>query len=262
MTIWFIETCMLADERTQEFRDACNAADVGIQTIFDVDQPNESKRKPPEPDASVIAYGSKSILAFAKARRWRPGVWTGSAFDYDRAHAGLGEIFLNASAVATTLTQADTAARTKAWPTIFIRPSNDDKAFAGQVIATEGLAEWRERNTANGYLSDPNLDVIIAPPQSLRREWRLIVAGGEIVAASLYREAGEKAVSEGCPEPVSHFAKQAHARYEPAPVFVMDVAELADSSLAIVELNAFNSADLYACNIANVVSRVTAVARH
>jgi hypothetical protein len=259
---WFIETCVLSDDRVEAFRKACGDADVELQTVFDVDQPNEFKRKPPTRGAAAIAYGSKSVLAFAQANAWRPGVWTGDAFDYGRAHAALGDLFLNANAALTALSGAEHVAATKGWSEVFIRPANDDKAFAGQIIATAEIAAWRARNTASGYLNDPQLEVVIAPPQALQREWRLIIAGGKAVAASLYREAGEKALAEGCPEPVSHFAKQAHARYEPAPVFVMDVAELADSSLAVVELNAFNSADLYACNIADVVSHVTAIARH
>lgn len=262
MVTWFIETCVLTDERVQEFRDACSAAGTTLQTIFDVDQPHDLRRKPPEPNAPVVAYGSKSVLGFAQARHWRPGVWTGHAFDYARVQAALGDLFLNAAAVAASLSEAEKIARAHRWDTVFIRPSNDDKAFAGIVIATSELATWRDRNTANGYLSDPNLEVILAPPRELSQEWRLILAGGDIAGASLYRKAGEKALSEGCPEPVSHFAKVARARYEPALVFVMDVAELADGSLVVVELNAFNSADLYACNIADVVSRVAAVAHH
>lgn len=262
MLTWFIETCVLTDERVAAFRDACAAADVGCQTIFDADQPTESKRKPPQTGASVIAYGSKSVLGFAQERQWRPGVWTSAAFDYARVHAALGELFLNAEAVTTTLSQAEHAARAKGWQTVFIRPSNDDKAFAGQLIAVDDMAPWLQRNTESGYLSDADLEVVAAPPQILGHEWRLIFAGGDLAGASLYREPGGKAQIEGCPARVSHFAKAAHARYEPAPVFVMDVAERADGSLAVVELNAFNSADLYACNIADVVSRVTAVARH
>jgi hypothetical protein len=224
-----------------------------------VDQIDRPSQTPPL-SANVVAYGSKSVLGFAAKRQWRPGVWSGEAFDYVNVQRALRDAFLNADAEFVALAEAEQAASARGWTHVFIRPSNDDKAFAGLAIGVADLPAWRERQLGTGYLNDASLEVAVAAPKALLREWRLVVVDRSVVAASQYRAGVDRAVVPGCPRAISVFAESASARYEPARVFVMDVAEIEGGALAVVELNAFNSADLYGCNISDVVNRVTEAA--
>jgi hypothetical protein len=65
--------------------------------------------------------------------------------------------------------------------------------------------------------------------------------------------------SPGVPASVEDAARAAHARYAPAPVYVVDIAEH-QGDFRVVELNTFNSADLYACEVERVIDDVTRIA--
>jgi hypothetical protein len=259
MATWFIETCVLSDERLAEFRAACAVHELTCATTLDADHPEPRRQRPPE-GADVIAYGSKSVIAYAAERNWKPGAWAGDAFDYPKVHAGLRDHFLNADAMFTTLASAEEDAAAQGLDSFFIRPVDDNKAFVGMASSIAELPAWRARMIETGYLASAEIGVVLAPLQPLTKEWRLILVADEVVAASLYREAGGASLREGAPPEAVTLARSAAERYRPAPAFVLDVAETVEGRFAVVELNCINSADLYACNIADVVAAVSKAA--
>ena len=176
---WFIETCVLADERVAAFREACAAQGVPLALTIDVDQPPEPRKTRPAEGASVVAYGSKSVIGYAHQRQWKPGVWSGSAFDYVAVQRGLGDQFLNADAVLTSLAAVESTARGIGLDRFFVRPFDDNKAFAGTVTSVAEFPAWRAKMIETGYLDDPDTTVIVASLKPLDREWRLVVANGE-----------------------------------------------------------------------------------
>ena len=52
---------------------------------------------------------------------------------------------------------------------------------------------------------DPATQVVIAAPRKIGREWRLVIIGDRIIAASQYAEDGAKSVAAGCPDEVRDF---------------------------------------------------------
>jgi len=259
---WLVETCVLSDERVAEFRDAFGALGITRTFTLDVDQAPELRRPRPETGADVIAYGSKSVIPYSEQMQWRPGVWSGAGFDYETVQRGLGELFLNAGTAYGALSDIETLVHQRGWSRVFLRPADDNKAFAGLVLDTDAIANWRSAQLKSGYLSDAEFNVVAASPQPLGREWRLVITATEIAGASLYRDSSGKNPASGCPAEARALALAAAERYRPAPVFIADIAEKSDGALAVVEYNAFNSADLYACDIKSVVEHVTSVAQH
>jgi hypothetical protein len=95
---------------------------------------------------------------------------------------------------------------------------------------------------------------VIAAPREIGREWRLVVLGDSVIAASLYAEDGTKSVQAGCPDEVREFvAGMLNAvSWRPDPIFMMDVCE-SEERLWLVELNGFSCSWLYQCDLPRVV---------
>src|SRR6476661_2973728 len=99
---------------------------------------------------------------------------------------------------------------------VFARPTSCHKLFVGRCIDREsfaaGLAPTRY---------DPATLVVIAAPQTIEREWRLVVAGDGVVAGSQYAVRGERAIAPDCPSEVRQFTESmlAQVRWRPDPVF-------------------------------------------
>lgn len=82
-----------------------------------------------------------------------------------------------------------------------------------------------------------------------------MVVDGEIAAGSMYRNYRRLWMRRGIPEEAAHTARLAIEKYRPTPVFVIDVAET-DDGFKIVEYGTFNSAGLYACDVAAVIDAI------
>jgi hypothetical protein len=139
---------------------------------------------------------------------------------------------------------------------VFARPTSVHKLFVGRLIAE---TEFETALAPTRY--DPETRIVVAEPRELGREWRLVVAGDEIVAASQYAEHSVKSVARGCPDAVRDFAAAmlATVRWRPDELFMLDVCETA-TGLRLVELNSFSCSWLYACDFAPVVEVASRIA--
>lgn len=215
---------------------------------------------PPEvpSDGSTVFYGSTTLLRnVARDGRWTPGVFFDEArFSFEALRAGYGAMLLNAAS--EVLTVGELLARELAPEAeFFLRPAGDLKEFAGRVHRYAELASWREGLAGSiGHLGLHTL-VQVAAPRALGREWRTVVVDGAVVAASQYRSSGRLKVTGEVPQAVLRFAAEMASRYQPAPVFVLDVGE-ADEGLRVVETNCFNSSGFYWCDLYELARSVTA----
>ncbi len=212
-------------------------------------------------DARTVFYGSTTLMRnVAREGRWTPGVFFDEArFGFEALREGYGDALLNAASEVVTV--GEFAARAiDPDEEFFVRPAGDGKEFAGMVREFRELASWRDGlASTNGPLTlDTRIQV--APPLRLAREWRTVVVEGRVVAASQYRSSGRLKVTGDVPREVTDFADAMAARYAPAPVFVLDVAEH-DDALRVVETNCFNSAGFYWCDLHAVARSVTAFVR-
>ncbi|NLX96530.1 MAG: ATP-grasp domain-containing protein [Rhodopirellula sp.] len=128
--------------------------------------------------------------------------------------------------------------------------------FSGRVAYKD---DFRDAIAPSRYNSTTL--VVVSTPKEIGREWRLVVARDEVVAASQYRDHGAISVLRGCPEDVSQFVADVLSRvhWRPDSVFMMDVRESEDR-LCVLELNSFSCSGLYHCDLAAVVRAVSEVA--
>lgn len=140
---------------------------------------------------------------------------------------------------------------------LFIRPNDDSKSFAGDVIPFREIKEWYDKlsTAANTNLS---LDskIVVSKPYNIQTEWRLWIVEKKVITASKYREYFRLKKEEGCPAEVVSFAEHRCLEYTPHDVFVMDVCRSGDEYY-IVECGCMNGAGFYKANIEHIVKSVS-----
>jgi hypothetical protein len=132
---------------------------------------------------------------------------------------------------------------------VFVRPAGCQKLFVGRCVTRDAFAD-----ALAPVRYDAEAVVVVAEPQPVGREWRLVVAEGRVVAASLYSEEGRPSSAPGCPGTVRAFAEEmlAEVAWRPDPIFMLDVCE-SGGRLRLVELNGFSCSWLYQCDPSAVV---------
>ena len=210
-----------------------------------------------------LFYGSTTFnqLAYEDAELKAGVFFDPVAFSMDRQMAVWGTYMLNNGARVTTFDEL-MAADFDPEKLLFIRPDDDGKSFAGEVLTFAEFRKWFEglRQVENADVSGAS-KIVVGEPFNLGREWRLWCVGGRVVAASQYRNRFELAKERGCPKEVVDFAEARCLTFTPHPIFVMDVCESA-GELYIVECNCMNAAGFYAADIGTIVEHVSAKARN
>jgi hypothetical protein len=216
-------------------------------------------------DACVIGYGT---FPFARQiqlhHRWVPGAWCSvEHLDCAAYYAYYGRYLLNQH---YAIMPGVEAIRQRDWlfsvfgrdDRVFARPTGCQKLFVGRCIDRESFA-----SALAPTRYDPTTLVVIAAPQPIVREWRLVVVAGRVVSGSQYAVRGEKAIAPDFPAEVRGFAQSmlAEVGYRPDPAFMLDVCESAER-LWLVELNSFSSSWLYRCELPTVVAEVSDLAGH
>ena len=141
---------------------------------------------------------------------------------------------------------------------IFVRPDSPLKPFSGRILHRKDISLARLDH--GFYYDDTELPVIVAPVRQISLEWRYVVVDREVIAGSGYIANGRAATSDDPQGASWKFAAQVARQIPPPePVYVLDVCET-DSELRLLELNPFSGADLYGCNLSDVVRSVSEVA--
>jgi hypothetical protein len=207
-------------------------------------------------DACVIFRGTLTLMRHLEGtRRWRPAGWC----EFDRLacstyYAHFGSFMLNREYAllpyAETVRLSESLfARYGRDGRIFIRPDSVDKSFTGMVIDAPG---FNNRFRPNSF--DPTLPVLVARPKPLGKEWRLIIANGDVIAGSRYRDGSVRSVSPDCPGEAVEFVRHVlqAVPWRPAPVFIVDICE-SDEGLRVLELNSFGCSGHYEADVSVVV---------
>lgn len=217
----------------------------------------------PPRGACVVFWGSLgAAYKDLVAARWRPGaIGDIEQFRVTSYASRLGPLLANTETVTTTVKdlvekRQDVLARLHQPQRMFVRPDSALKPFAGRVLETSAID--RAALDHGFYYDDDSLPVIVAPARKIHREWRTVVAEGEVVGACGYTS-DRRGAEQPVPEPVREIARQvARSAWQPAPIYVVDIAEV-DGRLRVLELNPFSGADLYACDPTAVVDAVARV---
>lgn len=206
------------------------------------------------PDEKVIIYGSIGIQVLARRNGWKPGVFSVCTEEETRTH--LGDLYLNADLTRMMISEVASYAATKQ-DKFFIKPDTDTKEFAGEIMAAESFLPWYDNMRKIGYLEDHDFPVVLSSPKPLGCEWRVVVVDGKISSYSLYRQWQSVMPEHHILPEVEALVMEAHARFSPAPVYVIDVCQVGDE-FKVIEYNAFNSAGLYECEVEKIIDDVTA----
>jgi len=226
---------------------------VGIDVIPFSNELPDFDRKP-----KSIFYGSTTFnnLAYSNSELKEGVFFDPTTFSVERYIKEWGEHMLNYGAVVTTIeelmyTDYDPEKM------LFIRPDDDGKSFAGEVLKFGEYREWFERlKTIENSAISGKSRIVVGEPFHIGREWRLWCVGRKVIAASQYRNNFKLEKHRGCPNEVASFAEARCLQFTPHDVFVMDVCETG-GELYIVECNCMNGAGFYNANIEAIVSNVT-----
>jgi hypothetical protein len=214
-------------------------------------------------DACVVFRGTLTLMRHVLAsRRWRPGGWCDFAnLACSAYYVHFGPFLLNRDYAFLPMAEAvrladDLFARYGVGGQLFVRPDSVDKRFAGTLT---DRAMFGHRFFGAAF--DPAALVVVARAKRLTREWRLVVAGGEVIAGSQYRATHGQEEVAGCPEEVLAFAAEVlgGVPWRPAPAFIMDVCDSEDG-LRLLELNSFGCSGFYRADLRAVVQRASELA--
>lgn len=212
----------------------------------------------------VISHSSFPMAHFVQEkRRWVPGSWCHfHNLACSTYYAYFGEYLLNAC---YTLLPGIEAIRQQQFlldtfgqdGKVFVRPNTVEKLIPGRCVTA---ADYVDALAPTRYV--PTEMVVVAAPQSIGREWRLVVADNAVVAASQYLAKGELSVLEGCPDEVKGFAEAMlhEVNWRPDPIFMVDICE-SRGRLFLLEFNSFSCSGLYACDLDAVVKAASNIAR-
>ncbi|MFN8610169.1 MAG: ATP-grasp domain-containing protein [Vulcanimicrobiota bacterium] len=213
--------------------------------------------QPPDLDdrQPTVFYGSTGCMSnIWECQRWQPGVFFDPEhFSFPAWSSAYDADCLNAGARQTTLAQLVDLD----FPSdelLFLRPIHDDKSFAGEVMTFGEIQHW-VKGLDQTVLS-PDCPILVAEPVGIAHEWRLFLVNGRYSTGSHYRTRQRLDVYPEVPPSVTSFAEGLAARWQPAPVFVLDVAQSGER-LYLVEINCFNSAGFYASDVSRLVADVS-----
>ena len=217
--------------------------------------------------ACVIAHGDIELVTrIGREQRWTPGAFcTVENFAWSRYAPLYRDYLLNRDY--ETLPFADLSRRQNfLFDTIgrdgrvFVRPNSPLKLFTGQIVTRATFSADLE--FMSFYEFAPSSPVVVSSPKEIAAEWRFVVADRHVVAGALYRNGTELDYQPCSDGKARELAKRiASLDYQPDRVWVLDICKTLDNSYHLLEIGGFSFADLYACNMADVVAAVSATAR-
>jgi len=99
---------------------------------------------------------------------------------------------------------------------LFIRPDDDGKSFAGEVLKFADYLEWfgSLKMVENSSVSGDSR-IVVGEPFNIGRESRLWCVGKKVVAASQYRNNFKLEKRLGCPDEVITFEEARCLQFTP-----------------------------------------------
>lgn len=141
---------------------------------------------------------------------------------------------------------------------LFIKPDTNDKVFDGQVVHFKNADAWVKSILVDS--PSQHLLCVVARPETIHSEYRLVIHNEKVIAASSYRKDGFLEMIEGCPADAKEVAETAARKWSPHPIYVMDVAETDEGEHKIVDCGSVNVAGFYACKLEPIVDAIISFA--
>jgi hypothetical protein len=218
----------------------------------------------------TVFFGSSLLKVLAAGSHHIPGVWFPAENFHARTLAARwGDRMLNSRHWIGPLAESLSAARTfDNGQGVFVRPAESLKLTKGAVLEIDELraviSSAPPASAQRRFELAVTSEVLVAPAQLLRSEWRCFVARGRVVAASQYLLGGVLTITRPgvlLPDFEAMYADLLSG-WTPAPLFSLDITERADGEYRIVEVNCFNSSGLYGCDPRVVFAAANDQAQH
>lgn len=278
MVTWVLESNVFAEVCFDQMVAHFKAKAIPFHVVKIIPFIHEIEGPGPTIEGPVVVYGSIGIQKLTQVKNWIPGVFgDAKAFSETAAGRNLHDLYLNYGqfrySIKTLAEKLETilnlmgglpVAKGEVPPIteFFIKPDTDTKEFAGQIIAADEFRKWYAGMLKSGYLEENDFDVVISRPKKLGCEWRVVVVDGKISECSIYRQYQMVKPERHILPEVEAVVAEAHSLYQPAPVYVIDVAQvqMADGEWVykVIEYNTFNSAGLYACDATKIIDDINA----
>lgn len=211
------------------------------------------------PTGKVMVMGAYTMNKIAKDRGWKPGTYLNDAFDYKLQTEKWPGHMLNGDASFSTM--KDAALNVPDEQAIFVRPVEDMKSFAGQVMSYKEFTDWQYEIVNAGldswYPLHADTEIMISLIKKIYTENRVwVVNNGKpnsVVTASTYRVGKVLHYSSLVDADILEFVEARNAEWRPDEAYVMDVARTPDG-LKIVEINNINASGFYAGDVSKIVA--------
>lgn len=140
---------------------------------------------------------------------------------------------------------------------LFIRPDANNKEFTGEVIKKKEFDIWWKK--INYDNTPPTTMCIVAKPEKILAEYRLIMAKGKVVIGSKYRNNNIICYDAYYPKEIEGFAEEVCKKWQPHPIFCLDLAETPDGC-KVVECGSVNCAGYYSADLRKIVQAMSDLA--
>jgi hypothetical protein len=255
MATWILERDVFSESCFNDMVEHFKKNNIPYHIVRVIPFVHEIEGKVPEVSGPVVCYGSIGIQKLARKHGWTPGIWTNDNFNYEAYNNAIGELLLNNDCVKMPLSKVGDYLNSTGLKTIFLKPNADTKEFAGCVMEADEFHSWHKKMLDIGYLDNDDFDVVVSEPKRINREWRVAVINGKIASASLYRQYQMVKPEENIIPEVEEVVYMAHAKFVPADVYIIDVAET-ENGFKVIEYNTFNSAGLYKMDVGKIIDAI------
>lgn len=143
---------------------------------------------------------------------------------------------------------------------IFVRPVGNDKTFTGRLLYKESFDTEILRLGHNFIVGfDPHLEVVVAEPVNVVKEWRFAIINGEVISSTLYNINGM--TPENQPEcdnerVMALAAEVAKDPWQPEDCYVLDICETKGGDIKVLEMGGINCASWYGMDYQKIVAGI------
>lgn len=229
--------------------------DSMTQEVDDVEEPYI------DDSGKVVVCGATTLNRISKERKWNPGTYLNDNFEFEIWRDGFGsEYILNVDSIVCRVKDGWVLY----WNTtiidncesVFIRPTDDSKAFAGTVMTEDEFDKWRKNISSIEEVEfqplHQNTQISISSFKKINAEYRMFVVDGKVITGSLYKRGITVISDSNVDQNIIDFAQSMVDKWQPAKAFVIDIADT-DKGLKVIEINNINSAGFYECDVQKII---------
>ena len=203
-------------------------------------------------NSKYIPYGTVNLIQkiLNKYNNKNIHIWSNNdLFDYNILINNYKELFLNYDATITTF---DKLLNSNYSGYYFLKPNKTIKSFSGALFDLDHITSIYENLSANNYLFDKNLEIIISSEKIIDIEYRLFIMNNKIISGSQYYKYSKLNINPYIPSEIIEFGYKCIQTYNPLPYYILDIG-IHKKKPYIIELNCFNCSGFYKSDIEKII---------